>query len=141
MKLVARKSYNSSCVEADRVTLYDYLDKSLSHGPYESTLQAFEDSKDGQAVMETILLQHGGIAKWEKAHNQGTAAMKKPWKSTSSITLTDHISSFRGCNAMLRRCCQHAARTTPSEREMVLLMMNLIQSTDPLLNAHIAKIR
>ena len=50
-ELVARKSFTSSCVEADRVMLYDHLDKALSHGPYESTLQAFEDSKDGQAVM------------------------------------------------------------------------------------------
>ena len=66
--------------------------------------------------------------------------MKKPWKSTSTTTLTDRISSFRGHNAMLSRCCCHTARTPPSEREKVLLIMNSIQSTDPLLNAHIATI-
>ena len=41
---------------------------------------------------------------------------------------------------MMRQCCRHTVRTAPSEREMVLLMMNSIQSTDPLLNAHIAAI-
>ena len=58
--LVARKSHSSSCVEADKILLYDHLDKALSGGPLESVLQAHEDTKDGQAVMSTILLQHGG---------------------------------------------------------------------------------
>ena len=56
-ELVARKSHSSSCVEADKILLYDHLDKALPGGPLESVLQAHEDTKDGQAVMSTILLQ------------------------------------------------------------------------------------
>ena len=37
-------------------------------GPLESVLQAHEDTKDGQAVINTILLQHRGKGKWKKAH-------------------------------------------------------------------------
>ena len=65
-ELVARKSCFNSCGEADKVVLFDYLDKALAHDPYKSTLQAFEDSKDGQAVIKTIILQHGGVTKWGK---------------------------------------------------------------------------
>ena len=92
--LVARKSHSSSCVEADKILLYDNLDKALSGGPLESVLQAHEDTKDGQAVMSTILLQHGGRGKWEKAHKRLVGLLKKKWKSTGNITLTEHIASF-----------------------------------------------
>ena len=62
-ELVAQKFHDSACVEADKVILYNHLDKSLQNGPLESALQANEDTKDGQAVIETIMLQHGGKGK------------------------------------------------------------------------------
>ena len=58
-KLVAKKSHLSSCVEADKILWYDHLDKALSGSPLELILQAHEDTKDGRAVMSTIILQHG----------------------------------------------------------------------------------
>ena len=94
-ELVNRKSYSSLCVEADKVTLYDHLDKALSGGPLESVLQAHEETKDGQAVMESIMKQHGGKAKWEKSHAALLIASKRSWKSTGNITLTKHIASYR----------------------------------------------
>ena len=81
--------------------LYDHLDKALSGGPLESVLQAHEDTKDGQAVMSTILLQHGGKGKWEKAHERLVGLLKKKWKSTGNITLTEHIASFQGVVARI----------------------------------------
>ena len=57
---------SSSCIEADNILLYDQLDKALSGGLLESVLQAHKDNKDGQAVISTILLQHGGNGKWER---------------------------------------------------------------------------
>ena len=62
-ELVNRKSYNSLCVEADKVVLYNHLDRALSGGPLESILQAHKNTKDGQAVMESIIKQHGRKAK------------------------------------------------------------------------------
>ena len=64
------------------------MDKALSGGPLESVLQAHEDTKDGQAVMSTILLQHGGKGMWEKAHERLIGLLKKKWKYTGNITLT-----------------------------------------------------
>ena len=58
-ELVTRKSHDSSCVEVHKVVLYNHLDKALQNGPLESALQANEDTKDGQAVMKIIMLQHG----------------------------------------------------------------------------------
>ena len=37
-ELVAQKSHLSSCVEADKILLYDHLDKVLLGGPLESVL-------------------------------------------------------------------------------------------------------
>ena len=57
-ELVARKSHSISCVEADKILLYNHLNKAFSGGPLETVLQAHKDDKDGQAVMSTILLHH-----------------------------------------------------------------------------------
>ena len=65
-ELVNPKLHSSNCLEADKVILYDLLDRALANGPLlmlESALQAHEDTKDGQAVMRSIIKQHGGTAK------------------------------------------------------------------------------
>ena len=139
-ELVARKSHSSSCFEADKILLYDYLDKALSGGPLESVLQAHEDTKDGQAVMSTILLQHEGKEKWEKAHEQLIVMLKKKWKSTGNIILTEHIAVFRCVNAKIVRACKHTGHTPRTEREKVLLILNSINTTDSLLQAHVSNI-
>ena len=57
--MIARKDHGGSCVETDKVILYGHLDKALKDGLYESCLQPHEDSKDGLAVMKSLLQQHG----------------------------------------------------------------------------------
>ena len=44
--------------------------------------------------MCTVLLQHGGKGKWEKAHERLVGQLKKKWKSTGNITLTEHMLPF-----------------------------------------------
>ena len=139
-ELVNRKSYLSLCVEADKVTLYDHLDKALSGGPLESVLQAHEDTKDGQAVMESIIKQHGGKTKWEKSHATLLIASKRSWKSTGNITLTEHIASYRSIVSKITKACKHTAYTPPTSREQVLTLLGSIETTDSLLQAHIAQI-
>jgi len=75
-ELVNRKLHTSNCIEADKVILFDLLDRALANGPLESALQAHEDTKDGQEVMRSIMKQHGGAAKWEKAHASLVVASK-----------------------------------------------------------------
>ena len=74
-ELAARKFYLNSCVEADKILLYDHLDKALSGSPHELVLQAHKDDKDGQAVTNTILLQHVGKGKWEMAPEKLTGQL------------------------------------------------------------------
>ena len=69
-ELVAWKSHLSSCVKADKILLYDHLNKALLGGPLELVLHAHKDTKDGQAIISTILLQHGGKGKWERARKK-----------------------------------------------------------------------
>ena len=90
--------------------------------------------------MNTILLQHGGKGKWEKAHEKLTGQLKKKWKSTSNITLTEHIAAFRGIVAKIVRVCNHTDHTSPTEGEKVLLILNSIETTDSLLQAHVSSI-
>ena len=94
--------------------LYDHLDKALSGGPLESVLQAHEDTKDGQVVMSTILLQHGGNGKWEKAHKSLVGQLKKKWKSTGNITLTGHVAAFCGIVAKIVCAWKHTDHTSPT---------------------------
>lgn len=139
-ELVNRKLHTSNCLEADKVILYDLLDRALANGPLESALQAHEDTKDGQAVMHSIIKQHGGTAKWEKAHASLVVASKKTWKSTGNITLTDHIASFRVTISKMTKACKHTTNTPPTSREQVLTLLASIETTESLLQAHIAQI-
>ena len=139
-ELVNRKLHTSNCLEADKVILYDLLDRALANGPLESALQAHEDTKDGQAVMRSITKQHGGTAKWEKAHASLIVASKKTWKSTGNITLTEHIASFRVTMSKITKACKHTTNTPPTSREQVLTLLASIETTESLLQAHIAQI-
>ena len=77
---------------------------------------------------------------WEKAHEKLIGLLKKKWKSTGNITLTEHIASFRGIIAKIVRACKHTDHTSPTEREQVLLIINSIDTTESLLQAHISSI-
>ena len=66
--------------------------------------------------------------------------MKKKWKSTGNITLTEHIATFQGIVAMIVHACKHTYHTSPTEREQVLLIINSIDTTDSLLQAYILSI-
>ena len=67
--------------------------------------------------------------------------LKKKWKSTGNITLTEHITPFQGIFAAKIICtCKHTDHTSPIEREQVLLIINLIDITDSLLQAHVSSI-
>ena len=78
--------------------------------------------------------------KWEKAHEKLTGQLKKKWKSTGNITLTEHIASFRGVLARIFRACKHTDHTTPTEREQVLLILNSIETTVSFLQVHVSGI-
>lgn len=91
-EMIARKSQRDACAETDKVTLYGLLVPALENGPLESALQPHEDTKDGQAVIQEIKTQHGGRAKWERAHDLALKNMKIVWISANGTkTLTLHI--------------------------------------------------
>ena len=58
--------------------------------------------------MKSLLQQHGGNPKWEKAHIKKTKALETKWKSTKAAkTLTNHIAAFRVTMVDIKRCCLH----------------------------------
>ena len=66
--------------------------------------------------------------------------LKKKWKSTGNITLTEHITTFQGIVARIVRACKHTNHTSPTEREQVLLIINSIDTTGSLLQTHVLSI-
>ena len=66
--------------------------------------------------------------------------LKKKWKSTGNITLTEDIASFQGVVSRIVRACKHTDHTSPTEREQVLLIINSIDTADSLLQAHVSSI-
>ena len=140
-ELIERKSQLDTCAESDKVALYGYLVPALEGGPLESALQPHEETKDGQAVVQTILMKYGGRNKWELAHDQVVKDVKIPWSSANGVkTLTLHIGALRQRVVDLKKCCKHTGRAPPTVREQVLWMIDSIETTDPLLIAHIAQI-
>lgn len=140
-EMIARKDHNGPTVDTDKVLLYSLLYKALMGGIYEACLEPHEDTKDGLAVMNSIIDQHGGSAIWEKAHTSRTAALDQEWKSANANrSLSTHISHLRNKYVDLKRCCSHLNRTPPTEREMVLKLMSSINTTHPLLTAHMSAV-
>ena len=58
-EIIAPKSHSSPCVETDKVTLFEFIEKALQCGPLELSLQPHEDTKDDQAVIKSMYIQHG----------------------------------------------------------------------------------
>ena len=54
---------------------------------------------------------------WEKAHEWLIGLLKKKWKSTGKITLTEHIASFRGIIARIVRACKHILTILHQQKE------------------------
>ena len=104
---VKQKSHLDTCCETDKVTLYGYLEKLLTGGPLELALQPHKDTKDGQAVIKSMYLQHGGCTKWEKAHDSRMTQLNTKWNSANgNRTLTNHITMFRVAIMDVIRCCK-----------------------------------
>ena len=94
-------------------------------------------------VMKTIMVQHDGKHKWEKAQKHLSSQLQKEWNSKGNITLTEHIASFRSIVTRIVKACKytdHTVHTVPTEREQVLLMLGSISATDSQLQAHISSI-
>ena len=79
----------------------------LTGGLLESTLQLNEDTKDDQAVIKSMYLQHGVHTKWKNTHDSRTIQLNTKWNSANGTkTLTNHVAEF--CVAMMDviRCCK-----------------------------------
>ena len=90
--------------------------------------------------MKSIEEQHGGQAKWEALYDDVNTALKTKWKCLGTITLTEHISKFSENVTKLNKCCKHTTHTQMTEREKVLALRSLIETINPLLQAHIASV-
>ena len=140
-ELVNRKSHSSSCVKINKVTLYDLLYRALEGGPLDSALQPHEKIKDGMKVIKAIYTQHGGTQKWEKAHESQTVCLTIPWSSSKYVmSLTDQILKCSSVVMDISRYCKHTGRTSPTERELVILLIESITFNDQPLTAHIVMV-
>ena len=108
---------------------------------FELALQPHEDTKDGQAVIQEIYLQHSGRTKWENARDAVMSTLKTKWNSSNTNkTLTNHIATYWVNLVDVKRCCKRTERSRPTVREQVLWMVGPIITVNPLLTAHIAQI-
>ena len=141
-EIIAWKSHNGTCVETHKVTLFGLLVKALEDGPLESALQPHEKTKDSQAIVKEMFIQHGGRVKRERAYTSVTTQLDSTkWNSANSNrTLTNHIAKFRVTIVDIKRCCKHTSRTAPTVREQVLKLIDLIVTADSLLIAKISMV-
>ena len=68
-------------------------------------------------LVSTILLQHGGKGKWEKAHEKLTGQLKKKWKNTGNIAPTEYIASFQGIVAKIVHACTAVVKEKDSKEQ------------------------
>ena len=75
-----------------------------------------------------------------QSHKKLTSQLKKKRKSAGNISLTEHIASFWGSVARIICACKHIDHILSTEREQVLLILDLIKRTDSLLQVHVSGI-
>ena len=120
--------------------MFNHLDKALQNGTLELAIQAHKDTKDDQAVMKTIMVQHGGKEMGEKLHARLNHSLKTKWKSTGNITRTENTAKFCRNVAKIVHVCKHTDHTAPTEREQVFQILALIETTYTILQAHVSNI-
>ena len=92
-------------------------------------LQPHENSKDGQTLIKSIYVQHGGPLKLKKAYIVQASRLIIRWNSAGGTkTLTNHFLDFLVAKVGIVWCCRHTWQTPPTKREQVLMLLDSIQT-------------
>ena len=141
-KLIARASHTHALFRDDNSVVYYHLEEATRGTSYPASIKPFQREKDGRGAWKALTSQYAGKDKWEaEIKCQEQLLHTRIWKGQSNFSLENLISQHRNVYVSMQVSAEHVQYQLPNEHSRVGFLLEVIQCSDPGLQAAMASIK
>ena len=141
-ELIARASHTHALFRDDNSVVYYHLEEATRGTSYAASIKPFQKGKDGRGAWKALTSQYAGKDKWEaEIKHQEQLLHTRIWKGQRNFSLENFISQHRNAYVSMQASAEHVQYQLPNEHSRVGFLLEVIQCSDPGLQAAIAIIK
>ena len=141
-ELIARASHAHALFRDDNSVVYYHLEETTRGTTYAASIKRFQRGKDGRGAWKALTCQYAGKDKWEaEIKHQEQLLHTRIWKGQSNFSLENFISQHRNAYVSMQASTEHVQYQLPNEHSRVGFLLEVIQCSDPGLQAAMASIK
>ena len=141
-ELIARASHTYALFRDDNSVVYYHLEEATRGTSYAASIKPFQRGKDGRGAWKALTSQYAGKDKWEaEIKCQEQLLHTRIWKGQSNFSLENFISQHRNAYVSMQASAEHVQYQLRNEHSRVGFLLEVIQCSDPGLQAAMASIK
>ena len=141
-EVVARAAHTHALFRDDNSVVYYHLEEATRGTSYAASIKPFQRGKDGRGAWKALTSQYAGKDKWEaEIKCQEQLLHTRVWKGQSNFSLENFISQHRNAYVSMQASVEHVPYQLPNEHSRVGFLLEVIQCSDPGLQAAMASIK
>ena len=141
-ELIARASHTHALFRDDNSVVYYHLEEATRGTSYAASIKPFQRGKDGRGAWKALTSQYAGKDKWEaEIKCQEQLLHTRIWKGQSNFSLENFISQHRNAYVSMQASAEHVQYQLSNEHSRVGFLLEVIQCSDPGLQAAMASIK
>ena len=132
-EMINHVELNGSTYNEDNAKVYQILQDMVTGTTFESSLKAFQRTRDGRSAYLALCQHNLGTAKWERVVEAAeTYLLRREWNGRNQrFTLRAHVAKHRDAHNDLCRAAQFIQYDVPNERVRVSRFIKSIVTKDP----------
>ena len=141
-ELIARASHTHALFRDDNSVVYYHLEEATRATSYAASIKPFQKVRDGRGAWKALTSQYAGKDKWKaEIKRQEQLLHTRIWKGQSNFSLENFISQHRNAYVSMQASAEHVQYQLPNEHSRVGFVLEVIQCSDPGLQAAMASIK
>ena len=141
-ELIERTSLDGSAYIEDNAKVFSILSDLVAGTSFESSLKAFQRTRDGRGAYLALCKHNLGSAKWDRIIEEAESyLLRREWNGKNyRYTLKSHINRHREAHNDLEKASQFVSYQLPDDHMRVGRLIKSITSRDPSILAAITHI-
>ena len=140
--LIVSASHTHALFRDDNSVVYYHLEEATRGTSYAASIKPFQKVKDGRGAWKALTSQYAGKDKWEaEIKRQEQLLHTRIWKGQSNFLIENFISQHRNAYVSMQASAEHVQYQLPNKHLRVGLLLEVIQCSDPGLQAAMASIK